>query len=654
MNIYERKYCLIAYIIFIIGVVFSVINGKLVYANETTSDAIDEFESNTFSAYAQISIDAMFVFAEEFHVYEYAIFLSEDKIGILRISKNHPDYEALIDGSEEGIIVKGRSRIFDDEIIDIIIDGLDEIDSKDQFESYFGKYYLDTTYKPGWFSQATGGISSFEFNSILYLIFLIGGIVAVFLIIRKNKNAASKKNYQYQDSNTYHGYNPNYQTHTGPNAIQLTVNEKRYIDEKIKYLYQELKIPPFEDCLISEAIIERLSQYVKESGKDDAVIKELVGEILSYTGMIKQWVDVEVVYNHDTDRTVENVKTAGAYSETGFLYGKIRILVEPRYSTSTIIAICCHECAHHFLYKRRVIIDDALENEKLTDLATVYMGFGLYVKEAYAEKLIDSNTISKLGYLSAAEIRYAFFEMVKMQVGVEVKNELINGLVNDIKSRIIELRSDVLKNIEAMRAIDNYDIAYNTEGSLKLMFENYNIILTGEMNEWERLFFQKLEKTQADLNGLMLLQNEIEDYRTRIFEYNKAVAKFSQLSQYQLNLSTEAIVSLKKIHSDASRYDADSVMTLIKYYLSLPGFADDAVWYFEKLAECKDGEGYCCLGDCYSMGIVADKDLEIAKYYYNNAVQMGSSSAKERIEDLANGTIRSTVLRLPGRLGPFR
>ena len=416
----------------------------------------------------------------------------------------------------------------------------------------------------------------------------------------------------------------------------LESEKKKSIDEKIAFLWKELNAPPFEEYSVSAAIKNRLSRYVNDSGKDASVVKELVGEILSHVGMVKQWVDVEVIFREDVIPSPEAKlnKPTGTYNETGFLYGKVIISVEPQYDANAIIAICCHECAHHLLRKRRIKLDDLIENERLTDLAAVYMGFGLYMQLAYEEKQVSAGVRTKLGYLSAREISYAYFEIIKQQIGEELKQDRLNDMKADINGRIIKLKAEVSKNKTNMSRITNFDIAHNSEGSLKLMFENYQSIMSGEMEGWERQFSARVDGAKVSYNDLLLTQNEIEDYRARILEYNNAVEKFITLSQYQSNLSDEALVSLKTQHRDALRCNASAIMMLIRYYLSIPGFPDDAEHYFMKLFDCKDAEGFLYLGDCYSNGIIAEKNIETAKYYYYNAMALGSSTAKERFEEM--------------------
>lgn len=403
----------------------------------------------------------------------------------------------------------------------------------------------------------------------------------------------------------------------------VSEKERNFINEKIKYLQQNLNAPPFREYTFSYDTIERLRRYISTNGKNDSVIKDTVGEILSHIGMIKQWVDVNVVYNPVDENA--NTGYAGIYNETGILYGKIDIIINPHYDADMIIAIACHECAHNFLLKRKIKLEDKPENEKLTDIAAVYMGFGSYMIKGY------SNIKSKLGYLHNDEMYYAHGEIKKLQSSEEIRQDIINDLKTDIKQRIVNLRTNISVNKSAIQPV-SFNIPYNTEGYLKLIYENFNLIQNGEIDKWIVYFSEKVKNPQLTVSDLRIIQNEIEGYIARLSEYNKAIDKFMLLAEHQLNLSREAISLIKKMHNDALNGDSNSMFMLIKYYLSIPEFLDDARFYFEKLSKSQEVESYCYIGDCYCNGILVKKNLDTARHYYYNAMQMGFPAAKEKFD----------------------
>ena len=48
-----------------------------------------------------------------------------------------------------------------------------------------------------------------------------------------------------------------------------------------------------------------------------------------------------------------------------------------------MLAIIAHENVHNFMYEHSIKYDNTLDNEKLTDLLAVYLGFGHLLYSGY-------------------------------------------------------------------------------------------------------------------------------------------------------------------------------------------------------------------------------------------------------------------------------
>ena len=115
--------------------------------------------------------------------------------------------------------------------------------------------------------------------------------------------------------------------------------------------------------------------------------------------------------------TMFNVKVKdGSASETAGQYFQsmglptIEVLVKPYYTGDQVIAIVCHECMHHFLQEKKVRGKTEMANEKLTDYACVYTGFGELLKKGYIKTTATYNgqqIENKVGYISANDIKIA-------------------------------------------------------------------------------------------------------------------------------------------------------------------------------------------------------------------------------------------------------
>ncbi|MCI7792458.1 MAG: hypothetical protein MR531_17100, partial [Lachnospiraceae bacterium] len=74
----------------------------------------------------------------------------------------------------------------------------------------------------------------------------------------------------------------------------------------------------------------------------------------------------------------------------------IEIRIHPSITEKEILAILIHECMHFFLRCRGISMMYTQENEYLTDIAAVYMGFYEYMRNGYG----------KVGYLNPHELTY--------------------------------------------------------------------------------------------------------------------------------------------------------------------------------------------------------------------------------------------------------
>jgi hypothetical protein len=74
---------------------------------------------------------------------------------------------------------------------------------------------------------------------------------------------------------------------------------------------------------------------------------------------------------------------SGLYRVQGGSQPDILLLRTTRHGIQNILAILIHEYTHHFLRTHNVRLEDDLENEYLTDIATAYLGLGHYVIPGY-------------------------------------------------------------------------------------------------------------------------------------------------------------------------------------------------------------------------------------------------------------------------------
>lgn len=179
------------------------------------------------------------------------------------------------------------------------------------------------------------------------------------------------------------------------------------IEENINFLIKCLNEKDYErkdEFKVKDDLRRKLiySRY------DDKSIKLLINEIFNHLGIWDR--DVELVVTYKSSKIKTGI--AGLYN---YNLEKIEVFVDPNYSFENIVSIVAHECMHHFLAKKGIVLKDRMKNEIVTDLSLIYLGFSKYVLEGYKEKrrviyedethrFVDRNKVGYLGYL---DVKYA-------------------------------------------------------------------------------------------------------------------------------------------------------------------------------------------------------------------------------------------------------
>lgn len=132
-----------------------------------------------------------------------------------------------------------------------------------------------------------------------------------------------------------------------------TVGEYRTgIESKILYLQTHLGHAPFHNLTFPKTKFLRYMDGLDYDAHDPGIVSDMVTDILRHYGMDPQYIRVEVEYIQDE----ANGEAPGTYTQAGYQHGIVRILINSSYhhSYDTIIAIACHECAHHYLFEHGI------------------------------------------------------------------------------------------------------------------------------------------------------------------------------------------------------------------------------------------------------------------------------------------------------------
>lgn len=156
-----------------------------------------------------------------------------------------------------------------------------------------------------------------------------------------------------------------------------------------------------------------LERHLRYSRFSEKYILELLDEILNYIGLDINSISLKINYISSKYQ----IPYAGLYSEKYNSQNKKDIVlnIQNDMTLDTIISILAHECTHHLLLSNNIRIKNTIQNECLTDVTAIVLGFGKYMAKGYkiSNKIIydeiNHRSIKKdrVGYLSYKDINYA-------------------------------------------------------------------------------------------------------------------------------------------------------------------------------------------------------------------------------------------------------
>ena len=183
------------------------------------------------------------------------------------------------------------------------------------------------------------------------------------------------------------------------------------IQKYITYAKQNLADIGFIDLKDFE-VDKELERHLKYSRFSEKYMEELLCKILEHMKLKREELDFEVEYMSSK----KSYGYVGLYCEKeNNPKAKIYIYIKNDMTYETVISTLAHECSHHLLLSRGVRLENKIENECLTDVVTILMGFGRYMikgyevsnRVIYEEEFLRLVDKDRVGYLSSKDVRYA-------------------------------------------------------------------------------------------------------------------------------------------------------------------------------------------------------------------------------------------------------
>jgi tetratricopeptide (TPR) repeat protein len=219
----------------------------------------------------------------------------------------------------------------------------------------------------------------------------------------------------------------------------------------------------------------------------------------------------------------------GEFNEPGGLYSQVYTTEEKRFNIQIaksnldnpllLVSVIAHELAHVKLLGGNYIIRNSPDMEPLTDLASIYFGFGIFVANSVQTK--DLNWISRSGYLPNQLISYAN-ALICYITGHDVNNyySLLNSNTKDLFKQDFAFLSNTNNTLLTKDCVSKSESTFKNYQQITKAFETRNfddIIKTSE-----NILETDLKNVAAFNNiGYALLQQK--KYQEAIKHFTKAI-----------------------------------------------------------------------------------------------------------------------------------
>lgn len=199
----------------------------------------------------------------------------------------------------------------------------------------------------------------------------------------------------------------------------LTKETKKIIDDHLSLLMRKA------DVLVEEKtyrIPKAIKKNIKKSDFSNESMQKLADDICDFLGIYNP---IKVYMLSKMTDHIGIAGSIGTYNARRVGKSEVNICKEHFLRFEHYVAIIVHEIIHHYLNERSIFFQDEYENEVLTDIAAIFMGFGHFFAKAYdtihwTEDIDDPfNSFRictvKIGYLHLPQVQYALYKTARLR-----------------------------------------------------------------------------------------------------------------------------------------------------------------------------------------------------------------------------------------------
>lgn len=329
--------------------------------------------------------------------------------------------------------------------------------------------------------------------------------------------------------------------------------------------------------------------------KDMAQFQKLFEQLCGYWDINPDEIVVKFFDDFKSKQWTEWIRPRSKFNEPGGLYTQLYTTDQKRFRIQLaksnldhpqlLIAVIAHELAHVKLLGGNYINRNEADMEPLTDLATIFFGFGVFV--ANSVQTTDIYWISRAGYLPPQVISYAN-ALICYITHHDAKNyvTLLNRNTSDLFKKDFEFLIKTHDTELTAHKVLQYELTFKINKRINEGFEKRDF---DEVIKASMLSLEKNPKNNLTFNGIgyaMLLQKK---YAEAIEQFTQAIDidphwdyPYNNRGYCKLQLDDVENAYLDLHHSFEMNPDNSfSWRNLGAYYLKINEF-DKALQHFEE------------------------------------------------------------------------
>jgi tetratricopeptide (TPR) repeat protein len=372
----------------------------------------------------------------------------------------------------------------------------------------------------------------------------------------------------------------------------LTLEDKEWVEKNIIWFIEvfgldRLKEQPF--------IAPTTENFPYSDPKDTEQFQKLFEQLCKYWDLNPNEIIVKFFDDFKSKQWTEWVRPQSKFNEPSGLYSQIYTTDEKRFSIQLaksnlehpqlLIAVIAHELAHVKLLGGNYINRNDADMEPLTDLASIFFGFGVFV--ANSVQTTDIYWISRSGYLPSQLISYAN-ALICYITKCDIKNyeSVLNRNTIDLFKKDFEFLNNTHDTELTEDKVGEYELTFKIGKQITEGFEKRNF---NDVIKASELSLERNSKNISAFNniGYALLQQK--KYQEAIDQFTKAIDvdpywdyPYNNRGYCQLQLNNIENAFLDLHHSFEMNPDNSfSWRNLGAYYLRIGEF-DKALHHFEE------------------------------------------------------------------------